>query len=253
MSSIMDPENRNNRQTVTRNCSFCRRNGHNILTCNDTQLRNFEAICYNNISSITNRNNMEDEFRNFLLSEWLCYPNYVKSFAIRYCRAPSRGNIDVIIDKIMVHFQPIIEYRRIILSRENIETFNELIHPNQREQLSITHRLLSREVHTLLFMEMIMSIHETAVNQTKKFDIKMNVCEKPERTNEKCECNICYEEYENKEFINFNCDHKFCKDCVKKSLQNEKRQNYCCPYCRTEIKEFYFNDEIVLNEFSNFI
>jgi hypothetical protein len=202
----------------------------------------------------------------------------VKSFAIRYCRAPSRGNVDVYIDNIINHFRPIMEYRRILLLGGPEESLNE--ENNSYPTLPIEEASRTEEplppyvrgfinnspnisqsnqfasiAYSLLFMEMIMSIHESAAsNQNRKFDIKMNVCEgTKEELSKKCECNICYEENENVKFINFDCGHKFCKECVKKSLQNEKRQNYCCAYCRKEIKEFKIHETSLLNEFNNFV
>jgi len=274
----MDPENRNNYPIPPRSCSFCRRRGHNILTCNDIQLRDFEVTCFRYISSITNRNYMESQFRNFLISEWLYYENYVRSFAIRYCRAPSRGNIEIYINTIIIHFLPVIEYRRIILSSEIIESSNEQINTHQTipiiDQTSRTEEHLPLNIrnfinnspnvsqsnqttsmaYRVLFMEMIMSIHESVSNQNRKFDIKMNICEETkEELSKKCECNICYEENENVTFIKFDCGHKFCKDCVKKSLQNEIKQNYCCAYCRKEIKEFQIHESAILNELNNYI
>lgn len=287
MSLNMNPENRNNRHAIPRSCSFCRRSGHNILNCNDAQLRNFEIMCLDNISNITSRTNGESQFRNFLLSEYLYYPNFVKSFAIRYCRAPSRSNVDVYIDHIIQYFREVIQYR---ISQLPIIEINLIQSPNRNAEVNqqietlptqqanrieeqppwtylqnFTNNLATNTqenpitlmAHGLLFMDMILSIREINTNFNtninRKFDIKMNKYECSEKLVEICECNICYEQYENKKFINFDCGHKFCKDCVKKSLQNERKQNYCCAFCRKEIKEFKYSEENIRNEFDGLI
>jgi hypothetical protein len=135
-----------------------------------------------------------------------------------------------------------IEYKRMLLSREIVEQNNEeIIENEQYEYIS----------YSLLFTEFLMSINQNIVsNDNTKFYIKINFSQQIEEESSKiCQCNICYENNENKNFINFECGHKFCKECVKKTLQNEIRQKYCCAYCRSEIKEFNINDASILNEF----
>lgn len=53
-----------------------------------------------------------------------------------------------------------------------------------------------------------------------------------------CECSICYEEKEVKNYVKLNCSHEFCYDCVINQVKS--RQNtptICCALCRTEVKE----------------
>ena len=254
-----------------RTCSFCRRIGHNILTCNSTYLRNFEVNCINYIASITNlNNNIKISFKNFLLNEWLYNQNNVRSFAIRYCRVSSRSNIDTYIDNIINYFEPVIQYRTMIL-QNMIQPANdaspvvgqasstEEADLNLRNFMTISANGSQRNIVTsiaygLLFMEMITAIYEEKdLNSNKKFDIKLNVSENMDKHIEKCECNICYDEHENIKFINFDCGHRFCKDCVKKSLQNEKRNKYCCAFCRNEVRNFEFCEENIKNEFIELI
>jgi hypothetical protein len=265
MSLDINPENRNAYQMNIRNCSFCRRPGHNILSCNSRPLLNFETMCINNITSLNNNNNIEINFRDFLLNESLRDTILVKAFAIRYCRASSRNNIDTCIDCIINYFRPIIEYRRNIViepisgqSEESLQPLEESLQPLEEESIEMPFGQIVNNssnsnnaiAWSMIFIEMILSIHESYESSIyKKFDIKMNMCENIDELNEKCECNICYEEHENIRFIHFNCGHKFCKDCVKKSLQNEKRENYCCAFCRKEIESFEFREESIKDEF----
>lgn len=253
---------------MPRTCSFCRRSGHNILTCNDPQLSNFELMCIDNISNITNIINIESSFRNFLLSEWLYYQNLVKSFAVRHCRASSRGNIDMYVENIVQHFKPIMEYRRIQLSiiqnnsEQPLETLP--IEPSTPEPLSFYLRSFTNNpqgnqitsiAYSLLFMEMIMSIHDESntntTNINKKFNINTKISECKILQN--CDCNICYETIENNNFIKLNCGHEFCKSCIKKTLENEKKNNPSCAFCRAEINEFEISSHEIKEEFNDLI
>jgi late competence protein required for DNA uptake (superfamily II DNA/RNA helicase) len=98
---------------------------------------------------------------------------------------------------------------------------------------------------------MILLIRESNIN--RKFDIKINVNENMDNLNEKCECEICHEENENKNFVKLNCGHEFCKDCIKKSLQNEKKVTPCCALCRGDITNFDVYEESIKNEFNELI
>jgi hypothetical protein len=286
MSIEINPENRNFNRGA-RTCSFCRRAGHNILSCNSQPLRNFELMCVNNITS-TNDINIEQSFRNFLLSEALYDSNMVKSFAARYCRISARNNIDICIESIIQYFNPFIEIRKRELNEINQnftradETSQEATsqEPELAQQNEISSANILRELESIrdiplqirqfinnprnvtendhmtlimsmMFLEMVTELNNSNIN--KKFDIKTNICDNKDDLYEKSECNICYDEYQNLNFINLNCGHKFCKDCIKKSLQNEVKQNLCCAFCRTEIKNFEFKEESIKNEFIELI
>jgi hypothetical protein len=71
--------------------------------------------------------------------------------------------------------------------------------------------------------------------------------------NETSECNICYESYKKNNFIKFNCNHEFCKVCVEKSLQNEKKTVLSCALCRSEVTSFEIKDLFIKDELSEFI
>jgi hypothetical protein len=230
-------------------------------------------MCIDNISNITSEINIESSFRNFLLTEWLYYQNLVKSFAIRYCRTPSRSDIGVYIENIVDHFKPIMEYRRIQLSIIQ-NTSEQLVNPPLQtlhiHQISRPEEPLSpylrsfinnpqgnqiRSIaYSLLFMEMIMSIHDEAntnINTDTKFNINTKISEC--KIVENCDCNICYETIENKNFIKLNCGHEFCKSCIKKTLENEKKNNPSCAFCRAEINEFEISNNEIREEFNDLI
>lgn len=56
-----------------------------------------------------------------------------------------------------------------------------------------------------------------------------------------------------KNFIKLDCGHEFCKDCIKQTLQNDRRKTPCCAFCRTDITNFEIKHESIKNEFDELI
>ena len=239
-------------------CSCCKIAGHYISTCNSSHLRDFETSCLRAITSFDN--NIELNFQNFLLTEYFLATDrsnlhLVKSFAIRYCRVTLRTNLNIYINSILIYFKPVIDFREEITCNRiiNDNAYQEVINFISNSANVLQENNSMAMMYGLLFMELIMTIHETSKNQRRKFNIKMNLKKDDTKVIEICGCNICYEEYENRNFVNFDCGHKFCKDCVKNSLQNEKKEKYCCAFCRKEIKNFNFTEEAFMDEFNTLI
>ncbi len=228
MSGEINAENRNNMSArvninVVRCCSFCRRSGHTITRCNSMPIILFERNCSNFIQF-----NIYDgvgEFRNYILEETLHNSSVVRAFAIRWCGASVVSNIDICIELIVRHFAP------------QIQGIQERTRLNEN----------------IMFLDMISRVNNLITSQCKTFNIKTNISENQYGLEEKCECNICYEQQEKKLFAKLDCNHEFCKDCVKKYLQNENKQIPCCAFCRSEIKNIEFKSETVREEFAEFI
>lgn len=222
MTTELTTENININVSV-RYCSFCRNPGHNISTCDSSQIRLFEVSCLAYISCFSeHENNKLLKFRRFVLDQALFNSNLIRAFAIKI-GSTMRNNIDECIDNIMKYFEP---------------------------------KILNYEPEpVILFIDMIINIcrsfEEIILN--RKFDIKTIISEEKCSTNENCECSICYDELSRKEFIKLNCGHEFCKNCIKQSLQNERKKKYCCAFCRSEIETFEMYNESIKNEFTELI
>jgi len=239
MSLEFNAENRNMNRPL-RCCSFCRRAGHNILSCDSYSIINFERNCRNIIRDA--QQNWSAQLRAFLLNEALYESNLVRAFAIRKCGATTRSNIDECIGRIQNFFEQ--QNNR---EERNIDTRENLIF-NRRNVIFPQNLVLG-----FMFIDMIMEIHNESERISRKFDIKTSLAENKDCLEEKCECSICYEYYENKHFVKLNCGHEFCKDCIKQTLQNDRRQTPCCAFCRTEMKNFEYKSESIANEFSDFL
>jgi hypothetical protein len=90
--------------------------------------------------------------------------------------------------------------------------------------------------------------------EARKFNIATRVREENDEQI-KIECNICYELCNNTNFIKLNCNHEFCKECIKNILKCCK-SNFnepCCAYCREKINAITYKNETIHEEFSDLI
>ncbi len=229
MSEEISAENRNITRArvninVVRCCSFCRRTGHTITRCNSTPIILFKRNCLNFIQF--NIYDGVSEFRNYILEETLHNSSVVRAFAIRWCGASVVSNIGICIELIVRHFAPHIQDMQ-----ERTTRLNE----------------------NVMFLDMISRVSHLITSQCKTFNIKTHISENQYDLEEKRECNICYEQQEKQLFAKLDCSHEFCKDCVKKYLQNENKNIPCCAFCRSEIKNIELKTETVKEEFDEFI
>ena len=245
MSLEFNAENRNANMYV-RCCSFCRRPGHNITRCDSPAIRNFERKIFNYMTINMNVDILDDthrrELRQYLLNESLSDSNLVRAFAISRCGASTRSDIVNCIDLIMRYFIP----QDGNVNQE--ETQHQTDSPARRRP-----GFLGRDNRSLLYAVMFIEMIRAMSESNRKFDINTNVLQDPANLEEKCECGICYEECANKNIVKLNCGHEFCKDCIKQTLQNERKLTPCCAYCRTDITNFELKLESVKNEFNDLI
>ncbi len=70
----------------------------------------------------------------------------------------------------------------------------------------------------------------------------------------KCECNICYEEHEKRNFVKLNCGHEFCGKCINISLENTcPPKKPRCAYCRVDMTTIEFSSEEAKSAFSDIL
>ena len=77
-------------------CSFCKRTGHNLTTCNSNRLREFEAICATQVL----QTETQDEFKDWLSQNYMSEQLLIKTFAIRKFRVTTRTTIEICINLI---------------------------------------------------------------------------------------------------------------------------------------------------------
>lgn len=270
MNIEFNTENRNNIRT--RCCSFCRRAGHNITKCNSEPIRIFEREIFNYIQITLNQiQSRVENLRRYILNKAVNYPNLIRAFAITRCRANTRTNMANCIDLIIEYFIPfiqepqetevagseevveaLIEEAEPLLRRTRRFGFLEIVFQNYEAWISGTIDSDSL-LFSMILNDMIRTIQEVHLIPNSKFRIKTKISEKQEDLEEKYECNICYDESERKNFIKLDCGHEFCKDCIKKILQNKIRLTPCCAFCRADIKNLELKQESIQNEFDQLI
>jgi hypothetical protein len=87
----------------------------------------------------------------------------------------------------------------------------------------------------------------------RKFYIATNITEENIKL-ANIECNICYEPKCNTEFIKLNCNHEFCKECIKNILKTcHMFSDPCCAYCRKQITTITYKNETIQTEFIDLI
>lgn len=270
MSLQSNLENRN--IVSTRCCSFCRIAGHNITTCDSQHIRMFERetliFIQLNLRTVLRVQDISDteNLRRYLLGEALNDSALVRAFAIRICGATTRTNLATCIELILEHFMPRIQYGE-TQNQNNLEAQPNYHSNSRRRQIGFSELSTPRDeigeltifepesnLYAMTFNEMIwLSSISSKTEIDRKFCIKTKISENQEDLEEKCECNICYDMHEKQKFIKLECGHEFCKDCIKQSLQNERRETPCCAFCRADIKIVELRLESIKNEFDNLI
>jgi hypothetical protein len=245
-------------------CSFCRQSGHNLTTCNSNRLREFEVIC----STQALQTNTQDEFKNWLSENYMSEQLLIKTFAIKKFRVTTRTSVENCINLIS-------EY--IFRTYKNTDEAIEVIeHDNQfendlmtfiqdlstvreeeiQENRRISEAVQYRAMENMLMREMFISMMSRIINGTLRNDVQkfkivstVNECE---NTGEKCECNICYDDKELKNFVKLGCNHEFCKDCVIETMKTSNNK-LCCAFCRTEITGIESRTTEIKSEIDNYI
>jgi hypothetical protein len=243
-------------------CSFCRRPGHNLTTCNSDRLLEFEIICANSVVNM----NSQNDFTNWLTENYVADQLLVKAFAIRKFRVSTRTHtthcINLISEYIFRTYKNNQQPEEVDIDDDDVNPMSfedeminlltELRNRREREPPQEIHEVMGIEQIVLreMFLFMINSIRQEFVSQRK-----LNIISSLEidETNEMCECNICWEEKEKQNFVKFGCNHEFCKDCTLKTLRLDKREKPCCALCRGEVKSVVSRTNEVHSELADLI
>lgn len=269
MSAEFNAENRNAGIILPtrRCCSFCRNTGHNISTCNDRRLFDFEQLCVTREASLGIAG-----FRNWLLNYSTENPIIVRAYAVRYCGCAIRNYMHICVNSIIAKISELnangglrergqppegqepeqVHPQREMHPHNDNENLDNLIVEALLRVASGPFRSLSPNeiIASMMFLDMIHRMRDDFTHN-RKFNIQTNIVE-CSKTDE-CECSICYEGKEKKSFVKLNCGHEFCKDCIKEYLHNVRTENPQCAFCRSEIKNMELSTQDIRNEFDDLI
>jgi hypothetical protein len=234
-------------------CSFCRRSGHNRLTCIDQRLLDFETDC-----SIRCQSMHPNEFNEWLCNSYGDQVSLLKTFVAKKCRI-SMNRVDVsVFTNAITHYiyeTYIFQYNQQQSSRIESELLSVLIQLRNPSpgQMHPSPELQNEIQNAILFLEMTGNIVNLDERE-RKFAIKSTLQPiKSVSKNEVIECCICFESFKKKDFIVLKCGHEFCNDCLKKSLVSDKRVKPCCAYCRTEIEEITCRTKTIHKQMTSMI
>lgn len=243
-------------------CSFCRQHGHNLTTCNSNRLREFEAICATQVL----QTDTQDDFKNWLCQNYMSEQLLIKTFAIRKFRVTSRTSIEncinLITEYIFMHYKNTNEIvEREVQFENDLISFIQALSSEREEELQENIRISEiqqfRAMENILMREMFIAMLSGVVNRTlreepNKFKILTTVNE-CENTDQKCECNICYDNKELQSFVKLGCNHEFCKDCMISTMKTNHSTKLCCALCRAEVKTIESRTIQAKNEIDNYI
>ena len=231
-------------------CSFCRRMGHNLTTCNSVRLREFEAICATQVL----QTETQDDFKNWLCQNYMSEQLLIKTFAIRKFRVTSRTSIEICIslitEYIFMNYKNTNETEEIVEHEDQFEndlmSFIEELSTVRQEEIQENRRISefqqARAMENMLMREMFIAMMSGIINRTlredhHRFKIVSTVNNNEnEDVKESCECPICYDKKESNNFVKLGCNHEFCKDCVISTMKTNHSTNLCCALCRGEVR-----------------
>ena len=216
-------------------CSFCNGFGHNIRTCTDTRITEFEEECQLSKTFCEWTLDPRNTFKDWLMEYYLIVDReVVKAFAISKCNCRLYSNID----EILVNITNYIYEDQEEINTGLIQEFYNLLqtHGGEGEQ--------DNE-------------EEENIEATDKFNIATTIEEIEEQQGaEICECAICYEDdIPKKHSVTLNCKHQFCKDCFKGCLKSTPvyRDLPRCALCREDISAITIHDASVKSEFDEYL
>jgi hypothetical protein len=259
--------------SVTRCCSFCNSTRHNILHCNDPQSYQVEAILYQHGLQLILRGN-KDYFIQYFARDFPL--KHIKLFACRL-HIRSSGSRRTITENIyyamlqspqhraevaiqirhQVRRHDIREERRFQTPTQT--TPPSIVTPNAPTRVGITmYRLyddgifgLSEEAETLLHsMDEINNALQRSMDEINNVNFRQvaipyeplfkPVCSvlPNDASYEENECPICYTDIKRDEYINTECNHKYCFDCMQsmyKTAVCSHKTSLSCAICRARV------------------
>jgi len=238
--------NQNNFLTRTRQlirrCSCCRSEQHNISQCNDSRLLNFQTNLVSRRDELREIPSIDLDNKIAYFETWLYGQDHhlVKSFAMRFCGAYSRNNLQLCVSKIVSFIwnveenfwgnqMPMNDYTALPIENVSQESLDYL------------------DLRLVEFLAGLRNEREET-SENRKYNITALLCVEVEEVEAEDDCNICYEKTKNCNMVILNCKHKFCGGCVSQTLKKCNPFKFPnCAMCRTKIETVKVKDEEILN------
>ena len=137
----------------------------------------------------------------------------------------------------------------VLVNLRNNSDINERLEPSVEDIQGINQTLL-REYMLELFNNFMTNVRYQN-SENRKLKIFSTI--ENDETSGNCECIICLEDKEVKDFVKLGCKHEFCKDCLIKTLKSDIREIPCCALCRTEVTKLISRTDLVHSELENLV
>lgn len=227
----------NQNSNKTRHCSCCGSQNHNIKLCNDQTLINFEENLFNKKSMLLEIVSIQlnDKISYFKIWVKKQSTKLIKNYALRFCGANSKNNLQTCIELVINYIWDI----------SNNSAVNEI---NSDDNSFIQNSYSYLELDLSDFLARLRNEYKQ-MNENRKFEITILNNKTKIKDDLKEECNICYETIKQKDMIKLNCDHQFCKNCIKQTLKKCSPNTLpCCAMCRSKIICITINDNNIIND-----
>ena len=264
--------NRSSQTQTIRRCSLCRQPGHNILRCNSERILEFEAICANAVVNINN----PDDFQNWLRRNYANDLLLLKAFVSRKLFISRRLSLNEYIRhtseyifrtyKNQSQLQAEVEAEEDDIPPPLIEvTINEVFEENFNnvianlttiytyevtEDINLQMSIIRRYTDYLLYLFRTQQAREYYLQEQPQRTVVLTVENNDENLDETCQCSICWDDKELRQFVKLDCNHEFCKDCIRQTVTNETRTNFHCALCRGEVRTMRLRSQEVHTELS---
>ena len=226
----------NQNSNKIRRCSCCGSQNHNIKLCNDQSLISFEENLFNKKSMLLEIVSIQlnDKISYFTIWVKKQSTKLIKNYALRFCGANSKNNLQTCIELVINYIWDI----------SNSEETNLIVDDNSFIQNSYSYL----ELELSDFLARLRNEYKQ-MNESRKFDITILNNKTKIKDDDLSECNICYEPIEEKDMIKLNCDHQFCKNCIKQTLKKcSPNCSPSCAMCRSKIICMTINDNNIIND-----
>ncbi len=236
----------NRTRQLVRRCSFCRSGGHNITQCDDVTLQNFYSLLVDRRDELREILSIDMNSKITYFETWLNGQDkhLIKSFAMRFCGAYARNNIELCVQKIIQMLWNV-ETNVYGLFSQTDEITEDYV------PLPTIMSIMDVEIEEFNLVDYLIDIRNNneEPNENRKFKIKPILCLDVEELDTEEDCNICFEKTQFRNMITLNCNHKFCGDCVSQTFKKcNKNKVPNCAMCREKTNWILVNDNKVLQK-----
>jgi len=246
--------------TRIQHCSTCGLPGHNSRTCDSERMRNVELECSVKCQTIE-----QSEFEGWLSNTY--DDELLKAYAVTKGIIPlyTHSNLATCIHAIGTYIYNTYRFQSdysipdvihtsdlFVTEMVNIMSFRASEPSELSSEAALYNQIRSGEYFQALFRfgQMMQNNAFQESSLIKRYKIE-NIMEEltDEKKEEIIECCICYDEYNRQDFVQFGCNHEYCKDCIKKAL----RAKPLCPCCRGSVKKIISRRQEIYKEFEELV